>query len=286
MKRSTKVKIIIFFIAFFLCFVDLRPLFRPQKTEKEPVVITTPVVDTTRKGYKVGSCYDMTQDLYYYIIFLNDNESQWNDEERAGFIEKKFITSMNYLSDESAEYSVILATDFGYADKYADYDGVIVPDVVENGAQEDILRQVANFYGYEDIDEMNSVLKENFGVRQVAYLIVVNKEGRSYKYACANEKNELTEFCVFFDDSIISGTNTCCATISHEILHLFGAEDYYNPYGDTPERTKIAEELYPDDIMMKLQDNVYNAQIGEYTAYSVGWTDTLPEECNTEGWWK
>lgn len=284
MTRSTKVKIVIFFIVFFLCFVDLRPLFRQQKPT--PTVITTPVVDTTRKGYKTGSCYDMENSLCYYIIFLNDNESQWNDSEKTKFTQKKFITSLNYLSAKANEYSVTISTEYNHSEVTGTYSGIVETEVVENGSQEDILNQVAQSCGFENPDEMNSHLKESLGVNQVAYLIVMNKDGRSYKYSYVNENNEKLEFCVFFDDSITFGESTCCATISHEILHLFGAEDYYNPYGDTPQREKLAKELYPDDIMMKIPKNVYDAQIGEYTAYSVGWTDTLPEECNNENWWK
>lgn len=286
MKRSTKVKIIVFFIVFFLCFVDLRPLFMP----KNPATDTTPTIDETRKSYNNGSCYDMTKDLCYFIVHLDDNESSWNDEEKNNFIEKKFLVSMDYLSRKGNEYSVTLCTD--YKNYPADdntkvtYDGIIEAEVVENGSQEDILNQVSVSLDYSSPEEMDSALKSELDVSQIAYLLVVNKEGRSYKYSYMTPKSEKIEFCVFFDNAINYNGTTCCATIAHEILHLFGAEDYYDPYGKMPEREKIAKKLYPDDIMLSLPYDVNDAEIGAYTAYSVGWTNTLPEECNVLEWWK
>ncbi len=284
MKRSTKVKIIIFFIVFFLCFVDLRPLFR----QNEPAPVA-PQIDETRKSYKVGSCYNMKDDLCYFIIFLDDNESSWNEAEKENFTENKFIYSMNYLSSKANDYSVTLCTKYSSypADENAKmiYNGILESDVVENGSQTDILNQVAESMSFASPEEMNSALKNQLNVGQIAYLLAVNKEGRSYKYAYTSPQSEKIEFVVFFDDSIAKG-GTCCSTIAHEILHLFGAEDYYDPYGKLPQREKMANELYPNDIMLISPSDVNKAEIGAYTAYSVGWTDIIPAECNTENWWK
>lgn len=284
MKRSTKVKIIVFFIVFFLCFVDLRPLFRPKKPE--PTIITTPITDQTRKNHNKGSCYDMESNLCYFVIHLDDKESSWNEKEKTEFIEKKFLVSLDYLSQKANEYSVSISKNYKDISTQVVYDGIIETEVVENGSQEDILNQVALSLGYKSPEEMDGSLKKENSVEQIAYLIIVNKEGRSYKYSHAPENSKQIEFCVFFDDSLKFDNNTCCSTIAHEILHLFGAEDFYDPYGEMPQREKLAKELYPDDIMLTLVNDVSNAKIGAYTAYAVGWTDTLPKECDTENWWK
>ena len=285
MKNSTKVKIIVFFVVFFLCFVDLRPLFRPKK----PPIIVTPVVDETRKNYNNGSCYDMEKDLCYFIVHIDDNESSWTEKERNEFIENKFLVSLDYLSRKADEYSVTLCTE--YKSYPADnntkitYNGIVDTDVVTNGIQSDLLNQVAVSMGYSSPEEMDSSLKNQFNVGQIAYLFALDKNGRSYKYSYVTDNNKKIEFCVFFDDALKFNKSTCCSTISHEILHLFGAEDFYDPYNEMPERERLAKQLYPDDIMLTLANDVNNAEIGAYTAYAVGWTDTLPEECDTEDWW-
>ena len=285
MKRSTKIKIIVFFIVFFLCFVDLRPLFMPKKSP----IVTTPTIDETRKSYNNGSCYDMTNDLCYLIIYLDDTESNWNESEKNNFMEKKFLVSLDYLSRKASDYSVTLSTKYTiYPDNNTSvrFNGIIESDVVENGRQEDILNNLAISMGYSSPEEMDSSLKDNLGVSQLAYLLVANKNGRSYKYSYVTTESRTIEFCVFFDDAITYYRDTCNPTVAHEILHLFGAEDYYDPYGKMPEREKLAKELYPNDIMLTLPKDVNDAEIGPYTAYCLGWTNTLPKECNVDNWWK
>ncbi len=281
MKRSTKIFIIFLVIFLVLCHIDFRPWFY----EKQKEYINR--IDETRKEYNIGSCYNMQDDLCYYIIFIDDNESQWNDNDKTEFVEKKFLPSISYLSNQSSTYNTTIKTDYKICEKSATYKGNIESEVVENGAQYDIFTQVASSLGYESPKKMNNSLKKELSAKQVAYLFVVDKEGRSYKLSHSESNIERkTEFCVFFSQSIGYSDTTCYSTIAHEILHLFGAEDYYDPYGNYPEREKLAKELFPNDIMFGTVTDVNEVHIGNYTAYSVGWINELPEECNVEEWWK
>ena len=229
----------------------------------------------------------MQEDLCYYIIFIDDNESNWNDHDKNLFIEKKFIPSMNYLSNQGSAYNVTLKKDYKVCENSATYNGIIEVEAVQNEVQYDIFTQVASSLGYESPKDMNDSLKKKFDVKQVAYLFAVNKEGRSYKLSHSQTAIERKyEFCVFFSQSIGYADTTCYSTIAHEILHLFGAEDYYDPYGDYPQREKLAKELYPNDIMFGTVTDINNVNVGNYTAYSVGWINELPQECDTENWWK
>lgn len=281
MKRSTKIFIIILVIFLVLCHIDFRPWFY----ERQKAYLNQ--IDETRKEYYIGSCCNMQEDLCYYIIFIDDGESKWNDTDKNEFIEKKFVPSMAYLSKQGSQYNVALEQDYKICDKSATYKGIIESEVVENGAQYDIFTQVTASLGYESPKEMNKSLKKELDVKQVAYLFAINKEGRSYKLSHTQSAIERkTEFCVFFSQSIGYTDSTCYSTIAHEILHLFGAEDYYDPYGSYPEREKLAKELYPNDIMFGTVTDVNTVSVGNYTAYSVGWIDKLPQECDTQNWWK
>ena len=281
MKRSTKIFIVILVIFLVLCHIDMRPWFYERQREY------LNRVDETRKEYKIGSCYNMQEDLCYYIIFVDDNESNWNENDKSEFVEKKFLPSINYLSNQSSLYNVTLNQDYRICEGTANYNGVIEAETVQNGVQYDIYTQVASSLGYKSAKEMNDSLKKEHDVSQVAYLFAINKEGRSYKLAHSQTVIERKyEFCVFFSQSIGYTDTTCYSAIAHEILHLFGAEDYYDPYGDYPEREKLAKELYPKDIMFGTVTDVNTVSVGNYTAYSVGWIDQLPEECNVDEWWK
>lgn len=267
------------------------PTTQPETTTEKPTEPTTEkITDSTRENYNIGSCYNMQEDICYLIIFLNDEESSWSEKDKTSFIDNKLEPSLDFLQNKASTYDITLNNTYEAYTKEDKsdlaYNGIVEANVVNNGSQDDILKQVAKSMGYWSPRWMNLALQAKLGVRQVAYLIVVNKEGRSYKHTYAQSKIEKYEYCVFFAKSIAYDGQNCSSTIAHEILHLFGAEDYYDPYGKYPEREKLTQKLYPNDIMMEAYRNVNNAEIGAYTAYSIGWTDQMPEECNVPEWWK
>ena len=59
--------------------------------------------------------------------------------------------------------------------------------------------------------------------------------------------------CLYKTDAYTDGEPESPATFAHEILHLFGAPDFYegssDPYVDAA-LTAYVEETYPDDIML------------------------------------
>ena len=67
------------------------------------------------------------------------------------------------------------------------------------------------------------------------------------------------------------------AVFSHEILHLYGAWDLYKTYSQTYDRQQLASELYPDDIMLRVDHNLNSLKVEQLTAYLIGWSKTKPE---------
>ena len=64
------------------------------------------------------------------------------------------------------------------------------------------------------------------------------------------------------------------------MLHLFGAEDFYTPRT----RKEIAEKKYSKDIMLHQEYEIQNNNIGDATAFYIGWTDTAPEAMYDRNW--
>ena len=89
MKRRTKIFIIILITAFILCCID----FRPWLYEKQREYLNR--VDETRKEHGIGTCYDMEKSLCYYIVFINDDESRWNDDEKTSDEKSDTSITMN-----------------------------------------------------------------------------------------------------------------------------------------------------------------------------------------------
>ncbi len=255
---------------------------------KSPETTTEKLIDPTRKDYNDGSCYDMTNSVCYLVIFLNDSVSSWTEDEKSQFISTKFLPSLHFINIKAMEYDVKLNSIYQTfnTDRDLTFDGDMEDDVVTNGVKWNLFPLIAAAMGYNSVKKMNSSLKKEFQVDQIAYLVVMNKEGRSYKHSYHLSSSNKIEFCIFFDDSINYQNDYCGSTIAHEILHLFGAEDFYNPYGDLPKRAELSDELYPNDIMNHSYSNINDAEIGAFTAYTVGWSDKLPEECNVPEWWQ
>ena len=72
-------------------------------------------------------------------------------------------------------------------------------------------------------------------------------------------------------------TPTCAASYAHEILHSFGAGELYFPFDRTDDRARRARQLWPDDIMGRVDRDITKVNIGPFTAYRIGWTDRLDE---------
>ena len=81
--------------------------------------------------------------------------------------------------------------------------------------------------------------------------------------------------------------NVSATVYAHEILHLFGAPDYYkgnSVFGVSDEYIEYCSENHPNELMRTTrgEDGKYihgeiTAEINEITAYYIGWTDYSQE---------
>ena len=112
-------------------------------------------------------------------------------------------------------------------------------------------------------------------------LLHINKTGRSYALACNS---------TFYDYNIYSSeravmyysTDTdytyysVAGTYAHELLHLFGADDLYDNF-ISPDAAEALEHFYPNAIMSVVGNDMEMFGICPYTAYLIGWIDSIPE---------
>ena len=138
--------------------------------------------------------------------------------------------------------------------------------------------------GYSSNWELYSKFKAEHGNNNdVIFLTFLNKPGKPYaRHIGSTGQTSYSEHCVIFSDYLEGNSFGCKAsTVAHELLHLFGAEDYYDGY-----REILAYQIYPKDIMLWMPTEIYENEIGDFTAYTVGWTNTIPRICYNEYWWK
>ena len=249
-----------------------------------------------RGEYGKGICETLQEDAYVVSLFVNDAESSWTTDEIEAYMKNCIQDGLAFVESQASNYGQDIALNLGYyqengiaktvnlSGNIGDNTGVQEVTQVENVL---ILHKAARALGYSNAWEMVASDRKATGLDQIAYMVCVNKPGRAYANSDKLEAffYDAPEFAVLYayhPDSDILTTSSC---VSHELLHLFGAEDYYEEDGKRKNRAELAEQLCPMDIMYHGSVNVWEKYVGDYTAYTIGWLDKMPDSYKKLGWW-
>ena len=125
-------------------------------------------------------------------------------------------------------------------------------------------------------ERLIAYLRDEFQVESVALLFMVNNYYRSdISLAINTLHNEDVEFAVV--------SYKYPSEIAHGFLHLFGAADLSeSPFRRSRRKTRLAESAFPDDLMTEVYARpLPELEIGEFTAYMIGWTQGLSPDYET-----
>jgi len=242
-----------------------------------------------RGSYGFGTNIKLSGDIDVYVFFMDDDESSWSVYETDAFMRESVSVALEFIKDKGAEWGInINFTVFEYSTAQEGgfemrYDGKVNKDLNVGGSTKDVLEQAARCIGYASADEMHENIIKNNGGREVIYLTAIEKDGISYTRNQTGGSGRYTEHCVLFAEKVAFFNVAMVSmpdTVAHEIFHLFGAEDLYKPSA----RERAASEICPNDIMLLDTRNMEKLDVGEYTAYTVGWTEEVPMECYIEEW--
>lgn len=276
-----------------LCIILIFSGCADKKSEKNTAHTFKYAPDIYAYGFlDIGVCKKLVGDVYTLVIFMDDDESSWDEEARNNFYSKRYFPSINYLSSQAEKRGVELNIQSGQYTTRRDlvsqprYYGTVssVSDKPNNNL--DVLEQAAQTFGYTDSSLMHAMLKYNLKVEQIAYVLAFNKPGRAYAvYDSVYDNTDAIEFVVAFSKNE-NGQANIGSSVLHEMLHLFGATDLYNDNGMYKQRYKLCKKLYPNDIMMKSAINPESLEIGALTECLIGWSNQFPEECDCPEWWE
>lgn len=221
-----------------------------------------------------GSASKLMGCCYLLNIYLKDKVSSWSFEEKNRVAENLALAT-DFIKGNAKKYNInltILQGNFGYENDIQ-YPGVIPVNMFENPQwTEDIFKIIGYCSGNGAVKHIKNELK----VDQIVTILHINKMGTSYNLTYYNGIDPMyyAERVVMFY-KYEDGGPTCAASYAHEVLHSFGAGELYFPYDSSKERMKLAQEYFPNDILFRVDYEINNLTIGEYTAYRIGWLQVL-----------
>lgn len=273
-----------------------KPITSATTTTKPTSTTTTqaPVTESYRGWYNLGNCGVLKRNPTLVVLFVDDAESSWNDTLIQHFKDVQIAKAVEWMEQQAAKYGVPLDIQTKFYHGTLDNGGrVYYPDAIANEPSEvdyDLLETVVDNMNEGTGDQFYATLRRDNGGEDVMFLCMVNKDGRSYARGHADPYSQILEYAVVYarntdvpaTDTLHQKTHNRASVVAHELLHLFGAEEMYDPEG----RNAIAKETYLKDVMLWTESFIVRNEITEFTAYCIGWTDTIPEVCYNPDWWK
>jgi len=264
----------------------------PIKDGKNILLENDNKIEQYRAHYGLGTCHSLEGKQTVVLFFMDDDESAWNQSEVIEFTKKRVFPALSFLQDQAKQWGVELSFEIKrYSSALSGgldmvYHGTVIKDLSISGSTKDLPKQAAAILGFDSELEMLAALMEEYGNDNIIPLMLIDKDGLAYARNQLSEKIvDHVEHAVIFSDPLGYETGSwlwsVSATIAHEILHLFGAEDYYKPYN----RLVLAEKFYINDIMLLDSRRLSQLNIGTYTGYCIGWTDQIPEICYNKKWY-
>lgn len=210
--------------------------------------------------YTSGKNYGPTKvlkgDVTVLLIFVSDDNSSWTKEDINEYYEV-YNKAQDYIMDKAKSENVKLNLKSFYLE-------VRISGLCTNENSLDWVKKVISFCNQNTIEAVQMYYEACYDIDDIPVMLVINKSARSFARSSKKcYKYTENEYSVVYKTL---GKNTFhMHTIIHELLHQFGAIDYYYPK-DVKEN---ADKFMPKSIM----DNGW--EFDSLTKYNIGWTNTV-----------
>ncbi|MBN2681077.1 MAG: hypothetical protein JXR58_01090 [Bacteroidales bacterium] len=251
------------------------------------------------KARNKNVCKILKDDVLVYVVFVSNKTNR-------PFLENDILSTMDsinvavkWLNEQALlnKTSITIRTGFHMDDNYATVRRELPGgSVAESASKPNFNEGIKNINDWADyickrigssieieekpgIPQINNprdkegfiaYLRDLYKVESVALLFMVNNYFvDDMSLAINTMSNSEVEFAII--------SYKYPSVIAHNILHLFGAADLDISYLRTNEKNvEISNKFFPKDIMQKVEkQNIREYNIGEFTAYLIGWKDKL-----------
>ncbi len=206
-------------------------------------------------GRHAGVSTKLRGSIALISIYAHSNTRSWTDSSKRRF-EAELHKACAWLESEAKRYGVYLRIQpYVY-----DIAAPLCPDPGQG------LHLLFNHFGVSSITQLQKHYESTLQVNEAPLQLVFDYVGRSYAYTQRGSFGfgECPEFSTIY----YYYQQDAWSTIAHELLHQFGAIDYY-----FPDRLRQSAERHFRNSVMGVGDNA----VDDLTAYLVGWKDSISE---------
>ena len=232
----------------------------------KPVVTYKDLID-------VGSARHLSGNICVLYLFVGTETSKWSQDEIEATAQKLYAAE-DWLKAEALRYGKKVEF-HNYSIKRQLTDNNIPSDPFKSDAV-NYPKTVLRRFGYNSNRELRNILTRKTGCQQFLVLVFPRVAGRCFASAvnrnmARNDSGRsLPECCMLYHISNDTGRELQVGRIAHEMLHLFGAWDFYAVNADDKERSEKAAELYPTSIMLRSYGDISERTIDPLTAWLTG----------------
>ena len=195
-----------------------------------------------------GNCKTLTGDTLLTVIFVNDPDASWTEEERSRTM-ADIGEVIQTIADDAAARGAALTI-------IPEYRTATVPFSFVRDEYTAWADSAMTSAGLTDPGSAQQELAAQHGVSSAPILLMSRQNNRSFAHCTSHS----AEYAIVFRDT---------TSLYHELCHLYGAKDFYYP-----EEVRARAELYfPESIM-----NGSSGVVDDLTAYLIGWKTALSED--------
>lgn len=201
------------------------------------------IIDT---GYNAGYVKQCIGTQTMVSLYLNSPNCSWDEINKNLYANASQSAYFEIKNQAKAKYNIETSW-LGLSDNVNISDSDM--NKIKNGEGHEIFTSIMDDYIW-------------MGTNNTIFTFYINDTKLSYTLTDGDNK----EYCVIFRDD-----SRKKSVIMHEMLHLYGAYDLYEP-----RFSSLTNRKYPNDIMAYTNDN--NIDIGAFTANRIGWTNEMDTE--------
>ena len=238
-----------------------------------------PYVDESRDG----SASKLKGKVYTLSCFVSGNDDEWSDKEKTKMLDL-LEESQRWIRKQALKYKVTV--DFNESGNFGLDKDIKFQEIVRGTASGnepvDWVSKVLYKVGYKSTLDLVKWVENNTDAENIQVIIFVKGRGNGYAMA-SNSRMDKEKY--FVEGAVLyekynDGKELASSSIAHEILHLYGAWDFYKAFNQTEANEERAKKLYPNSIMLRTSYNIDELNVDEITAWLIGWNN------NPEPWFE